>query len=60
MQMIGAMTLLTSVSGHALIKSFSGTDIILQPISISSPFNVIEEDVSDLQKPICIATKTGG
>ena len=42
------MTLLTSVSGHALVKSFSGTDITQQPFSTGSLFNVSEEPVSDL------------
>ena len=43
------MTLLTSVSGHALVKSFSGTDVTQQPFSTGSLFNVSEEPVSDLQ-----------
>ena len=44
--MTEVMTLLTSVSGHALVKSFSGTDVTQQPGSL---FNVSEEPVSDLQ-----------
>ncbi|MDB9810721.1 hypothetical protein OAC05_06765, partial [Planktomarina temperata] len=43
------MTLLTSVSGHSIVKSFSGTDGTLQPFSTGSLFNVSEEQVSDLQ-----------
>ncbi|MDC1439938.1 hypothetical protein N8206_01265, partial [Planktomarina temperata] len=43
------MTLLTSVSGHSLLKSFSGTDVIQQPFSTGKLFNVAEEPVSDLQ-----------
>ena len=41
MQMTEVMTLLTSVSGHALVKSFSGTDVTQQPFSTGSLFNVI-------------------
>ncbi|WP_391481653.1 hypothetical protein [Nereida sp. NH-UV-3] len=47
--MTEVMTLLTSVSGHALVKSFSGTDVIQQPFSTGKLFNVAEEPVSDLQ-----------
>ena len=43
------ITLLTSVSGHALVKSFSGTDVTPQPFSTGKLFNVAEEPVSDLQ-----------
>ena len=43
------MTLLTSVSGHALVKSFSGTDVTHQPFSISKIFNVSEGGVPDLK-----------
>jgi hypothetical protein len=43
------MTLLTSVSGHALVKSFSGPDVIQQPFSTGKLFNVSEEPVSDLK-----------
>ena len=46
--MTEVMTLLTSVSGHALVKSFSGTDVTQQPFSTGSLFNVSEEPVSDL------------
>ena len=49
MQMTEVMTRLTSVSGHALVKSFSGTDLTLQPFSIGKLFNVSEEPVSDLK-----------
>jgi len=49
MQMTEVMTLLTSVSGHAIVKSFSGTDVTQQPFSTGSLFNVSEEPVSDLQ-----------
>jgi hypothetical protein len=49
MQMTDVMTLLTSVSGHALVKSFSGSDLTLQPFSTGKLFNVSEEPVSDLQ-----------
>ena len=49
MQMTEVMTLLTSVSGHSLLKSFSGTDVIQQPFSTGKLFNVSEEPVSDLQ-----------
>ena len=43
------MTLLTSVSGHPLVKSFSGADVIQQPFATGKLFNVSEEPVSDLQ-----------
>ena len=43
------MTLLTSASGHALVKNFSGPDVIQQPFSTGKLFNVAEEPVSDLQ-----------
>ena len=43
------VTILTSVSGHSLVKSFSGTDLTQQPFSTGSVFNVAEEPVSDLQ-----------
>ena len=43
------LTLLTSVSGHPLVKSFSGADVIQQPFSTGSLFNVSEEPVSDLK-----------
>ena len=49
MQMTEVMTLLGAVSGHALFKSFRGTDVIQQPFSTGSLFNVAEEPVSDLQ-----------
>ena len=43
------MTLLTSATGHALVKNFSGTDVTQQAFSIGSLFTVSEEDVSDLK-----------
>ena len=49
MQMSEVITLLTSVSCHSLVKSFSGTDITPQPFSTGKLFNVSEEPVSDLQ-----------
>ena len=49
MQMSEVMTLLTSVSSHALVKSFSGTSVALQPFSTGKLFSVSEESVSDLQ-----------
>ncbi|MDB2516709.1 hypothetical protein N9X22_05550 [Planktomarina temperata] len=42
------LTLLTSATGHALVKSFSGTASTQQPFSIGSLFDVSEEPVSDL------------
>ena len=48
MQMNEVMTLLRSATGHALVKSFSGTALTQQPFSIGSLFNVTEETVSDL------------
>ena len=47
--MTEVMTLLTSVSGHALVKNFSGPDVIQQSFSTGKLFNVSEEPVSDLQ-----------
>jgi len=49
MQMSEVITLVTSVSGHSLVKSFSGTDITPQPFSTGKLFNVSEEPVSDHQ-----------
>ena len=43
------VTLLTSASGHSLVKSFSGPNVIQQPFSTGKLFNVSEEPVSDLQ-----------
>ena len=43
------MTLLTSGTGHPLVKSFGGADVIQQPFSTGKLFNVSEEPVSDLQ-----------
>ena len=42
------LTVLKSVSGHALAKKFNGTALTEQPFSIGSLFNVAEEQVSDL------------
>ena len=49
MQMTEVMTLLTSATGHPLVKSFSGADVIQQLFSTGKLFNVSEEPVSDLQ-----------
>ena len=49
MQMGEVLTLLTSASGHSLVKSFSGPDVIQQPFSTGKLFNVSEEPVSDLK-----------
>ena len=49
MQMNEVMTLLTSVSGHALVKNFSSEELSQQPFSTGKLFNVSEEPVSDLQ-----------
>ena len=43
------MTLLTSATGHAIVKSFSGTDVNHQPFSIGKIFNMSEEGVSYLK-----------
>ena len=43
------LTVLKSVSGHALAKIFSGTALTQQPFSIGSQYNVTEEPVSNLQ-----------
>jgi len=43
------MTLLTSATGHALVKSLSGSDVIQQPFATGKLFNVSEEQVSDLK-----------
>jgi hypothetical protein len=48
MLMSEVMTLLTSTSGHAFVKRFSGADVIQQPFSTGKLFNVSEEPVSDL------------
>ena len=42
------LTVLTSATGHPLVKSCSGTDITPQPFSTGKLFNVTEETVSDL------------
>ena len=44
-----AITLLTSASGHALVKSFSGEELSQQPFSTVKLFNVSEEALSDLK-----------
>ena len=49
MQMDEVVTILTSASGHSLVKSFSGPDVIQQPFFTSKLFNVTEEPVSDLK-----------
>ena len=49
MQMGEVVTILTSASGHSLVKSFSGEELSQQPFSTGSLFNVSEEPVSDLQ-----------
>ena len=43
-----AITLLQSASGHALVKSFIGPDVIQQRFSTGKLFNVSEETLSDL------------
>ena len=48
MQMGEVVTILTSVSGHALVKSFRGEELSQQPFSTGKLFNVSEEPVSDL------------
>jgi hypothetical protein len=47
-QMSEVLTLLTSATGHPLVKSFSGPDVIQQPFSIGSLFDVSQEPVSVL------------
>ena len=47
--MYKAVTLLTSATGHALVKSCRGKDLTLQPISTDKLFYVSEEPVSDLK-----------
>ena len=42
------VTLLTSASGHSLVKSFRSPDLIQQNFSIGNSFQVVEEQVSDL------------
>ena len=43
------MTLLTSVSGHSIVKSFRCEELCQQPFSAGKLFNVSEEPVSDLK-----------
>jgi len=57
MQMGEVVTILTSISGHALVKSFSGSDLTLQPFSTGKLFNVSEEPVSDLQSLSALLTR---
>ena len=45
MQMGEVVTLLTSASGHSLVKRFRGTDVIQQPFSTGKLFNVSEAEV---------------
>ena len=49
MQLGEVMTLLTSGTGHPLVKSFGGADVIQRPFSTGKLFNVSEEPVPDLQ-----------
>ena len=42
------LTLLKSTSGHSLVKSFRGPDLTKQNFSIGNSFQVVEEQVSDL------------
>ena len=49
MQMSEVMTLLTSVSGHALVKRFIGTDLTLRPFSTGKLFNVSESQYQILK-----------
>ena len=42
------VTVLTSASGHSLVKSFRGPDLTKQNFSIGNSFQVVEEQVSDL------------
>ena len=49
MKMNGAITLLKSVTGQALVKSFSGKELFQKPFTTGKLFNVFEEPVSDLQ-----------
>ena len=43
-----AITLLKSASGHSLVKSFRDPDLTKQNFSIGNSFQVVEEQVSDL------------
>ena len=49
MQMGEVVTLLTSASGHSLVKSFTGQELSPQPFSTGKLLNVSEEPVSDLK-----------
>ena len=42
------VTILTSASGHSLVKSFRDPDLTKQNFSIGNSFQVVEEQVSDL------------
>ena len=43
------VTILTSANHTSLVKTFSGSDLRVQPFAIGKEFNVTEEPVSDLQ-----------
>ena len=43
------VTILTSTSGHSLVKSFRGPDLTKQNFSIGNSFQVVDEQVSDLK-----------
>jgi hypothetical protein len=49
MKMNGAITLLKSATGQALVKSFSGKELSQKPFTTGKLFNVSEEPVSDLK-----------
>ena len=49
MPMGEVVTLLTSASGHSLVKSFTGQELSPQPFSTGKLFTVSEEPVSDLK-----------
>ena len=42
------VTILTSASGHSLVQSFRGPDLTKQNFSIGNLFQIVEEQVSDL------------
>jgi len=63
MHMNEVITLLTSVSGHGLVKSFSGTDLNQQPFSIGKLFQADRSKASDpkrllTQLPTLVCTAT--
>jgi hypothetical protein len=43
------VTILTSASGHSLVKSFRGEELTKQNFSIGNLFQIVEEQVSDLK-----------